>query len=105
MACCRQETDKYRQCLREKRSSGRKCDGPAKDLEVCREKWRKDHNVGPLNFDGTRIIPPKQCRALNGDVQACLKRTGVDEVKCRVQIDALKACMASAPGVVVPPPS
>mmetsp|Transcript_48863 Transcript_48863/g.90981 ORF Transcript_48863/g.90981 Transcript_48863/m.90981 type:complete len:109 (+) Transcript_48863:139-465(+) len=102
--CCPNETMAYRTCLREKRSSGRKCDSLSRALEDCREVWRHNNNVGKLCFDGTRILPPKHCRSFNKEVQSCLKRTGVDELKCREPIEALKRCMSEAPGVVVAPP-
>jgi len=74
-----------------------------KTLEDCREKWRRSNDI-ELKFDGRRIIPPKHCLILNKNMQACLKRTKVDELLCREEINLLKQCMDTAPGVVVPPP-
>ena len=91
--CCPSESDRYRLCLREKRSSGRKCDNLLRALEACRENWRKKHHA-TLEHDGTRVLPPVQCRRLSCEMQACLKRTGVDEAKCALEIDKLKRCLA-----------
>ena len=53
--CCPSESDRYRLCLREKRSSGRKCDNLLRALEACRENWRKKHHA-TLEHDGTRVL-------------------------------------------------
>ena len=101
-APCRAETQKFRDCLREKRSSGRNCDHLAKSLEDCRCRWRKENHVH-TQFDGTRILPPAHCVPLNDNVQSCLKWRKGDQSKCREAIEALKECMAEAPGVVARP--
>ena len=101
---CKFESDKMRQCLSEKRSSGRKCDGTLAILEKCREKWRSDNSI-ELKFDGRRIVPPKQCRKLNCEMQRCLHNHKADEVLCADMITALKTCMdTGGAGEVVPPP-
>ena len=95
LQCCRNESQKYRECLKEKRSSGRKCDNLLATLELCREQWR-EKNQATLRHDGSRVLPPPQCRRLSCEMQACLKRTGVDESKCAIEIAALKKCMSDA---------
>jgi len=93
-SCCRAESDSYRKCLKEKRSSGRQCNKLLDVLETCREQWRQSNNA-VLEHDGTRVLPPPECRRLSCEMQACLKRTGVNESKCAAEITALKECMAS----------
>jgi hypothetical protein len=82
MASCQYEVGKYRECLREKRSSGRSCDRLAEALEACRVKWRAQNQI-KLEFDGTRILPNKKCKPLNDKVQHCLKWKKGDQDKCK----------------------
>jgi len=102
MASCRNETRKYRDCLREQRSGGRKCTYLAEKLEACRIKWREENKI-VLEYDGTRILPNRVCRPLNETVQHCIKRWKGDQTKCGEPIEALKACMAAEKGVVAAP--
>ena len=101
-APCRTETKRYRACLREKRASGRGCDHLAKTLEACRKQWRKKHRVAST-FDGVRVLPNQKCRPLNDAVQHCLQWKQGHQEKCRKEIDALAACMATTKGVVAKP--
>lgn len=93
-APCRHETELYRGCLKEKQASGRKCDGPAKHLELCRSKWRRANKFGDAAIDGNRVLPPQECRRLSCELQRCLKWKKGDESQCHEEIKALKACMA-----------
>ncbi len=102
MASCRDESEKYRECLREKKSSGRKCDNLAKSLEECRVKWRAKNKI-TLDYDGTRVLPNPKCEPLSATVQHCLKWKGGDESKCKEAIDVLNMCMAEEKGVVGAP--
>jgi hypothetical protein len=99
MASCKDEAQAYRVCLKDARSSGRKC---TKTLEVCREKWRNDNQI-QHEFDGTRILPNLKCKPINKKVQQCLKWKKGDQSQCQEPIGALKACMAAEKGVVAPP--
>ena len=92
---CSVFADRLRRCLHERRSSGRKCDGPLKALEDCRSKFEKSKS---LEGDKTRVLPPKKCRLLSCEVQACLRRNGVDESACQEPIAALKACLLAERG-------
>lgn len=105
MASCKEESQAYRKCLKDNHSSGcggKKCSHLAKTLEACREKWRKANHV-QHEFDGTRILPNKKCKALNTKVQQCLKWKKGDQSQCQEPIQALKTCMAIEIGVVAPP--
>jgi hypothetical protein len=102
MAPCKDEAQVYRQCLKDARSSGRKCTHLAKTLEACREKWRNDNQI-QHEFDGTRILPNLKCKPINEKVQHCLKWKRGDQSKCQESIGDLKACMAAEEGVVAPP--
>ena len=99
---CPRETSAYRGCLREQRSSGRKCTHLAKTLEACREKWRKAQGF-ELKHDGTRVLPNKRCAPLNKAVQHCISWRKGNESLCREQIEALRRCMAETEGVVAKP--
>ena len=101
-APCRRETKAFRQCLHEKRSSGRKCDHLAKKLEACRVQWRKANRV-QHTFDGTRVLPAVRCRPLSDKVQSCLRVHGGKEAKCKRSIERLRVCMAETAGVVAEP--
>mmetsp|Transcript_9199 Transcript_9199/g.21944 ORF Transcript_9199/g.21944 Transcript_9199/m.21944 type:complete len:119 (+) Transcript_9199:57-413(+) len=101
-ASCKSETTIYRNCLKDSRSSGRKCTSQAKTLEACREKWRKQNNV-EHKFDGTRILPNHKCQPLNKKVQHCLKWKKGDESQCQTEIKDLKNCMATEKGVLAAP--
>mmetsp|Transcript_31068 Transcript_31068/g.35393 ORF Transcript_31068/g.35393 Transcript_31068/m.35393 type:complete len:124 (+) Transcript_31068:36-407(+) len=104
-APCRPETKKYRECLREKQSSGRNCDTVARAMEMCREKWRISNNIA-LEYDGTRIVPTKECMPINDQIQQCLKWKKGHQEKCQHLIDELKDCMKRyGKGVVVKPTS
>lgn len=91
MAYCKQETQAYRDCLKESRSSGRKCTHSAQTLEACREKWRKENQV-EHEFDGTRVLLDHECQPLNKTVQHCLKWKEGDQSQCQEPILALKKC-------------
>jgi hypothetical protein len=99
---CRSETKSYRSCLREQRSSGRKCNYYAVKLEKCRQKYRKTNHVAH-NFDGTRVLPNKKCRIMNEAVQACLKWKAGKEALCRNEINKLSDCMKTTKGEVAEP--
>ena len=99
---CQRETKRYRDCLREQRSSGRKCTHLAKSLEVCREKWRKAQGTA-VRHDGTRILPNKACASLNKAVQHCIQWKKGDESQCKEHIVALRQCMADTNGIVAKP--
>lgn len=83
--------------------TGRSCERLAKNLEACREKWRKANNI-KLEHDGTRVLPNPECKQLNEKMQHCLKWKG-NEAECQDVINALKACMARTKGVVAKPTS
>eukprot|EP00980_Cylindrotheca_fusiformis_P017090 scaffold5247_cov130-Cylindrotheca_fusiformis.AAC.9 len=102
MASCKPETLAYRTCLKESRSSGKKCTHLAQSLEACREKWRKENDV-KHEFDGTRILPNEKCRPINKEVQHCLKWKKGDESQCQEPIQALKKCMAEEKGIPAAP--
>mmetsp|Transcript_23065 Transcript_23065/g.46051 ORF Transcript_23065/g.46051 Transcript_23065/m.46051 type:complete len:143 (-) Transcript_23065:111-539(-) len=104
MASCQYETKKYRECLREQRSSGRKCIYLAETLEACREKWRGANQI-KLEYDGRRILPNPKCRTLNEKVQHCIKQKRGDQTKCKEAIGALEVCMAAEKGIVAAPTS
>ena len=99
---CAPETRSFRQCLREQRSSGRKCTHLAKSLETCRERWRRAQGA-KVKHDGTRILPNRACAPLSKAVQHCIKWKKGDESKCTEHIDALQQCMANNKGVVAKP--
>lgn len=101
-ATCRSESDSYRTCLKDARSSGRKCTLAAKTLEACRAKVRKANNV-ELQFDGTRVLPNPKCQSLNAKVQKCMKWKKADESQCTEPIKALKECLEAEQGVVAAP--
>ena len=101
-ASCKSETVAYRNCLKDSRSSGRKCTHLAKTLEACREKWRAANNV-EHQFDGTRILPNHKCQPMNKKVQACLKWKKGDESQCRTEIQNLKTCMDTEKGILAAP--
>mmetsp|Transcript_34832 Transcript_34832/g.84169 ORF Transcript_34832/g.84169 Transcript_34832/m.84169 type:complete len:123 (+) Transcript_34832:160-528(+) len=108
MATCRNETKAYRNCLHEKRASGRSCDGPAITLESCRSRHRTSNNKPEAantnaTFDGTRVLPNKACRPLNSAMQKCLAWKGGHEDKCREEIRELEECMGRTEGRVVEP--
>jgi len=100
MAACRKETQAYRQCLKEKRSSGRSCDNLAKPLESCRERFRTANQI-ESKFDGTRVLPSPVCKPLNLKMQRCLAWRKGDEGKCKEEIKDLEECMGQTEGVVV----
>ena len=106
MATCRDETQAYRQCLKDAKTSGcgasKKCKRIAQTLEDCREKYRKANSIEHV-FDGTRILPNHQCQPLNKKVQRCLKWKNGDQSQCQDEIATLKNCMATTSGVVAPP--
>ena len=54
-------------------------------------------------FDGTRILPSKECRPLSCDVQRCIQWKKGDQSKCQTEIKALKTCMESTKGTVAAP--
>ena len=99
---CQRETKLYRACLREQRSSGRKCTHLAKSLEVCREKWRKAQGTA-VRHDGTRVLPNKACAPLNKAVQHCIQWKKGNEAQCKEYINALQQCMAETKGIVAKP--
>ena len=103
MVACRKETKAYRQCLHEKRSSGRSCDHLAKTLESCRERHRVANKIENSTFDGTRVLPNSACKPLNLKMQRCLAWKKGDEGKCRGEIKNLGKCMSETDGVVVKP--
>ena len=74
----------------------------AKDLEACRRKWRADNSV-KHEFDGRRILPSKNCKLLNAEVQKCMKWKKSDESKCQNPIQELKVCMETEEGILVAP--
>jgi hypothetical protein len=102
MASCKPETQAYRNCLKDSRSSGRKCTHSAQTLEACREKWRKENHV-KHEFDGTRILLNHKCQPLNKKVQHCLKWKKGDQSQCQEPILALKKCMATEKGILAAP--
>lgn len=105
MASCQSQTKAYRQCLKDAHSSGgkgSKCQRLGKDLEACREKWRKDNEV-KLEFDGRRFLPNKKCKLINAEVQKCMKWKKSDESKCQEPIQALKVCMETEEGILAAP--
>jgi len=99
MAACKKETKTFRQCLHEKRSSGRSCNHLAKTLESCRERHRTQNST----FDGTRVLPNPACKPLNLKMQRCLAWKKGDEGKCQGEIEDLSVCMRETEGVVAKP--
>ena len=105
MASCKSETQAYRQCLKDARSSGggtKKCHSLAQTLEACREKWRAANDV-KHEFDGTRILPNHKCQPLNAKMQQCLKWKQSDQSQCQPEIGALKTCMQQTEGILAAP--
>ena len=106
MASCRNETEKYRQCLKDSKTTGcvgsKKCKVLAQVLEDCRERYRRDNQI-QLEFDGTRIVPNSECQPLNKQVQRCLKFHQSDQSECQNEILQLKDCMTTKQGIVVAP--
>jgi len=103
MASCRSESQSYRSCLKDARTSGGgKCTFQAQTLEACREKVRRVHNL-QHEFDGTRVLPNAKCQPLNMKVQSCMKWKKGDHTQCQEPMDALQACMKKEKGVVAPP--
>eukprot|EP01079_Euglenida_sp_SAG-EU17-18_P005665 gene5665-1013_t len=101
---CRAETAAYRQCLQERKASGRACSGVARRLEACRERFR---NVNAIDkqWDTTRIVPAVECRPLNDAVQRCLTlHPGGEEAVCKSTITSFERCMREHPGISVPQP-
>jgi len=99
---CRVETKNYRSCLREQRTSGRKCHYLAAPLEACRKKLRKSSKGLAFKFDGTRVVPSAKCRKLSDALQHCLQWKS-QQGECSQINSELKRCMAKHPGVVVKP--
>eukprot|EP00977_Amphora_coffeiformis_P004479 scaffold965_cov158-Amphora_coffeaeformis.AAC.3 len=107
MASCRDETKAYRQCLKDARHSGggasaKACVRLAQTLEACRQAWRQENQV-EHSFDGTRVLPNTKCQSLNFKMQKCLKWKKADELQCRDEISALKACMQQEEGILAAP--
>jgi hypothetical protein len=76
MASCQKETQAYRMCLKENqihRKGASKCNGLAKTLEACRDKFRRANKIGESQFDSTRVLSNPKCLPLNQKVQHCLK--------------------------------
>lgn len=103
MASCKAESQAYRKCLKEARSTGRKCTNLAVALENCREKWRQEHHIDQVVFDGTRVLPNPKCKPLNAKVQTCVKLHKGDQTHCQDDIQALQVCMEQEQGVVAKP--
>ena len=106
MSSCRVETEKYRQCLKDSKTSGcvgsKKCKAVAQTLEDCRERYRKANQI-QHEFDGTRILPNSECQILNKQVQRCLKFHHSDQSKCQTEIITLKNCMNTKQGIIAAP--
>ena len=101
MKVCQRETKRVRDCIREKRMTGRRCDDVAKSLESCRQKWRKKNNA-VVSHNGTRVLPNSKCIKHNDAVQACLKWRNGRQEKCASEIRALRDCMDRTAGTIAP---